>query len=149
MAIPFDGRIKWRRTAPFHVQLELFDLPAAAPVPSDYVAIQGRVVRVFRGQPVIRPGDALSFPLWVCPSGETPTGPAYVHHDALLAATHVEAYLHGTPPRLALAGYEFELLAAPSAEPTLTVEQLEALRPVRRMESAPRSKAWWRFWSRK
>jgi hypothetical protein len=39
----------------------------------------------------------------------------------------MEAYLYGTPPDCELAAYEFEIITAPSEQPTMNVEQLKEL----------------------
>lgn len=112
-----EGRVIARRGAPFHVQLELTRVPAECP--NGEVQIEGRVVRVFRGEALLQPGTLVSFPLWVCNNGGEPTGPAYVYHHALVTASHMEAYLEGTPPQCRVAGYEFTLLPASSALPMI------------------------------
>ena len=47
MVIQFEGRISWRQTAPFHIQLEL-DKTEGVPRVLGKTRIQGRVIRVFR-----------------------------------------------------------------------------------------------------
>jgi hypothetical protein len=67
-----------------------------------------------------------------------------------MEATHLEAYLYGTPPGCTLAGYEFELLRGWTPEPKMTVRELEEL--ILREEpvsvSKSRAKRWWQFWKR-
>ena len=65
--------------------------------PNLEVDIEGSVARVFRGQALLQPGAPVSFPIWVVRRGREPTGPAFVYHDVLVAAGHMEAYLEGTP----------------------------------------------------
>jgi hypothetical protein len=148
MAIAPEGRLWWRQVAPFHVQLELKKDSGESQVPRGQVRVDGCVVRVFRSDGRLALGDRVGFKLWVCQSGDEPTGPAYVYHEDFIRATHMEAYLHGTPPDCELAAYEFAILSAPSDEPTMNVRQLERLlagfeRPSLR---TPKPKGWWHFW---
>ena len=122
--MPFEARVRARREAPLHVQLRLTGVPTQCPKPADEVPIEGCVVQVFRGQGFVEPGATIRFPLWICTKGDEPTGPAYVYHDALLAASHIEAYLYGTPPECQVAVYEFVLLEAASQHPMLSVNDL-------------------------
>lgn len=153
--IPLDGRLSWRQTAPFHVQLEL-ESSGQFRVPGE-IRVHGRVVRVFRSDGRLALSDRVAFKLWVCRTGDEPTGPAYVYYDDFVEATHMEVYLHGTPPECELAAYEFTILNAPSAEPSMTVEQLEELlarynniwmkpRKEPSQETQTRAKRWWQFW---
>jgi hypothetical protein len=149
LAIGFEGRLAARREAPFHVQLELATLPAKLLMPS-VVQIEGRVVRVFRGDALIEPGASVSFALWVSQKGDEPTGPAYVYYNHLVAASHMEAYLYGTPPHCRLAAYEFMLLDRPSLDARMSVQELEDLMEPLPGESGPRrkTKRWWQIWRR-
>jgi hypothetical protein len=151
MAIPLEGRLWWRRTAPFHVQLELEkarDLVRAL----GETQVRGLAVRVFRTDGRLSAGDRIEFPLWVCRTGDEPTGPAFIYEDAFSRAEYIEAYLAGTPPKCQLAAYEFCVLDAPSDRPVLTPEQLEQPKPPR---VAPQTKTGqvskrrtWQFWKR-
>ena len=122
--MPFEASIRARREAPLHVQLQLTRVPANCPSRGDVVPIEGRVVRIFRGQSLVEAGATIRFPLWVCEKGDEPTGPAYVHHGALLQASHLEAYLYGTPPDCEVAAYEFVLLNGASQDPRLSANDL-------------------------
>jgi hypothetical protein len=126
MTIPLEGRLHQRRTAPFHVQLEL-EKPHAIKWVPDEIRIHGRAVRVFRTDGRLAAGDHLTFPLWVCRPRDEPTGQAYIYFDDLMTASYLEAYLWGTPPDCELAAYEFRVIRAPSEEPTLTLRELEEL----------------------
>ena len=148
MTITLEGRLWWRQVAPFHIQLELKKDSGESQVPRGQVRVDGCVVRVFRSDGRLALGDRVGFKLWVCQSGDEPTGPAYVYYEDFIRATHMEAYLHGTPPDYELAAYEFAILSAPSDEPTMNVRQLERLlagfeRPSLR---TPKPKGWWHFW---
>ena len=125
-------RIAARRNAPFHVQVELTDLPTDPP--ENYVRIGGAVVRVFRSDGTLNFGDSVSFEVWVCSRGKEPTGPRYVYHQDLVGMGHVEAYLDGKPPDCGFVGYEYTLVPGPSEQPTLTLGELNAARK------------WWQFW---
>jgi hypothetical protein len=148
MSIPFEGRVHARRTAPFHVQLELTHVPADCP--NDEVDIEGCVVRVFRGDALLQLGDVVSFRIWVVRNGGEPTGPAFVYYDALVMASHVEAYLRGTPPRCELAAYEFTLLHAPTSTSEMTEHDLEQTYSgvVPHAPATGRNARWWEIWKR-
>jgi len=148
VSIPFEGRVQARRCASFHVQLELTRVPAKCP--NGEVDIEGRVVRVFRGQALLQPGALVSFLIWVVREGGEPTGPAFVYHDALQAASHAEAYLEGTPPRCRLAAYEFTLLRAATPIPAMSADDLERMYSEAMSRSAVgrRNARWWEIWKR-
>jgi hypothetical protein len=144
-----EGRIAVRRDAPLHVQIEL--APFSPDLrPRSGVEIQGHVVRVFRGDGLTKPGDFLSFDLWVCEEGDEPTGPAFVYYKDLLAASHLEAYLFGTPPKCMLGAYEFTLLDGPTLDPRMSVQELVELMQLWTQESElrPETRRWWQFWKR-
>ena len=151
MTIPLEGRLKWRQTAPFHIQLELEKSEDFHPWGD--IQVHGRAVRVFRTDGRVAVGDSLGFALWVCRPGDEPTGPAYIYYDDLKTARYMEAYLYGDPPECELAAYEFNVIDTPSDEPTLTPRELEESLeqfgtsrpvPVRTQEET----RWWRFWRR-
>jgi hypothetical protein len=150
MAIPLEGRLHWRRTAPFHVQIEL-DKAGDRGGGLRQIQVHGLVVRVFRTDARLSAGDHVEFPLWVCRRGDEPTGPAFIYEDPWAKALYLEAYLAGTPPKCELAAYELCVLDAPSDWPILTPEELESeLLPV-----SPQTKAGqgskrriWQFWKR-
>lgn len=148
MSIPFEGRVQARRGAQLHVQLKLTSIPARCP--NREVDIEGRVINVFRGQALLQPGALVSFPIWVVRRGGEPTGPAFVYHDALVAASHVEAYLEGTPPSCRLAAYEFTLLQAPTPIPAMSVDDLERMYSdaMSCVAVGRRNARWWVIWKR-
>jgi len=145
MAIALEGRLKWRITAPYHVQLQLDQEAEPLRVPST-ILVQGTVVRVFRSDSRLRCGDRVGFKIWVCQPGDEPTGPAFVYYDQFMQASHVEAYLHGDPPNCELAAYEFALISAPTDQPTMSVAQLQELAnssvPTPR-QPVPQNTSWW------
>jgi hypothetical protein len=150
MAIPLEGRLMWRREAPFHLQLAL-DKTRSAEQVIGQTQVQGEVARVFRTDGRLSEGDCITFPLWVCRAGDEPTGPAYIYHDEFVKAAFVEAYLYGSPPACELAAYEFHVIDAPTERPTLTPGELEAL--LGRCDGAYAAVArtrdarkWWQFW---
>src|SRR5262245_5599227 len=124
MAIPVEGRVHWRRTAPFHVQVEL-ERAVDRERRLGEIQVHGLVIRVFRTDGRLSAGDHLEFPLWVCRRGDEPTGPAFIYEDAFVRAQYIEAYLAGDPPKCQLAAYEFCVLGRPSDQPALTAEELE------------------------
>ena len=83
--IPFEGRLGWRQTAPFHIQLEL-DKTEGAPRVLGETRVQGRAIRVFHTDGRLAVGDRIVFSLWVCREGDEPTGPAYIYYDAFMRA---------------------------------------------------------------
>ena len=146
-----EGRLSARRSAPFHVQLELATLPT--PRMPTRVHIEGRVVRIFRGDASLQLGAHVSFPLWICERGDEPTGPAYVYYKELSSASHMEAYLYGTPSQCDLAAYEFVLLDRASSEASMGVQDLEKLlEPEGLINSLSESRApqtkWYQIWRR-
>jgi hypothetical protein len=152
MAIPLEGRLHWRRTAPFHVQLEL-ETPDKIQREAGERDIRGRAIRIFRTDGRLTVGDPLKFTIWVCNRGDEPTGPAYIYLDALTTARYMEVYLCGDPPTCSLAAYEFSIISTPSEVPTLTPRDLEEQLEHFANEDATqrrvtRSARWWRFWSR-
>jgi hypothetical protein len=150
MAIPLEGRLEWRRTAPFHVQLELEKPQDIQRLPDD-IEVRGRAVRVFRTDGRLAVGDRCGFTLWVCRAGDEPTGPAYMYYDDFVTASYVEAYLYGNPPKCELAAYEFTVISAPSDEPILTARELdEGLEQLDKARRGPagmsKGTRWWQFW---
>jgi len=152
MAIPFEGRLEVRLTAPFHVQIELEKWQNIQGVAGD-TEVRGRVVRVFRTDGRLPVGDPVAFTLWACDPGDEPTGPAYIYFDDLMTASYVEAYLYGDPPKCKLGAYEFGVIPAPSDEPTLTARELEGLlarfaNPRVVAQKVLSATNWWQFWRR-
>ncbi len=131
MSITLEGRIWWRRNAPFHLQLEL-EKTNLRERPSGETEVRGVAVRVFRTDGRLNVGDHVQFPLWVCRRGNEPTGPPFIYEDAFASAVYLEAYLAGAAPNCDMAGYEFSVIEAPSDRPVLTPEELEKPRRRRR-----------------
>jgi hypothetical protein len=64
-----------------------------------------------------------------------------------MQATHIEAYLYGSPPDCKLAAYEFAILSAPTDEPSMTDAQLEELAALVLSPAKGQSilkKKWWK-----
>jgi hypothetical protein len=115
------------------------------------ISVRGAVVRVFKSDGRLRCGEGVGFHIWVCQPGDEPTGPAFVYYEQLLQASHVEVYLHGSPPNCELAAYEFALISAPSDQPSMTVAQLQELThsPIKTNSGmSQHTGSWWRrfFW---
>ena len=151
MSIPLQGRLMWRRTAPFHVQLALLKTRGLEQVAGE-TQVEGQVIRVFRTDGRLTAGDRIRFPLWVCQPGDEPTGPAYIYCENFVKAAYMEAYLYGSPPECKLAAYEYGVIGSPTEQPTLSLEQLEYLSERYDEEDAetPRilkTTKWWRFWA--
>ena len=151
MSKSLEGRLRWRRTAPFHVQLELDQVwdPERA---SGEIPVNGLVVRVFRADGRLDVGDHIEFPLYVCHKGDEPTGPAFIYADALARAVYMEAYLAGTPPKCELVAYEFCVLDAPSDRPVMTPTKLEeteaGMAALYKADRPMLKRRNWRFWRR-
>jgi hypothetical protein len=145
MSISLQGCVEWRRTAPYHVQLEL-ERETEPLHPPREVQIQGRVVRIFRSDGRLGSGDRVAFSLWVCQPGDEPTGPAYIYFEHFIRANYMEVYLSGNPPACTLAGYELAVIDTPSEQPTMTVQQLEELAGLvsTKAQSLLKKKPWWR-----
>jgi hypothetical protein len=141
MAIHFKGRIHWRKTAPYHLQLELDQKAIQLELAKEYQhwdgsRIECRVVRLFRSNKGLTIDDRVSFRIFVCEPGLEPTGPAYIYKKDLVQTTFMEAYLHGEPPECQLAAYEFEILKnGPTKKPVMSVGQLKKS-----------MKRWWEVW---
>ena len=150
MAIALEGRLMWRRTAPFHLQLKLEGVPDDRKKIRGPTQIHGRTVRVFRSDSRLAIGDRVEFPLWVCEKGDEPTGPAFIYSEELAKALYMEAYLQGDPPNCQLAAYEFSVIGAPCDKPLLTPEQLEDYRPLWESPAgiATQKRKRWQFWRR-
>lgn len=80
MVMPMEASLAARRSAPFHIQLEL-DKKQSVPRDRGKTRIQGRAIRVFRSDGPLAIGDRIGFDLWVCREGDEPTGPAYIYFD--------------------------------------------------------------------
>src|SRR5262249_47562226 len=102
MAMGLEGRLKGRRTAPFHVQLAL-EKPHDIQRVAGEIQVQGRAVRVFRTDGRLAVGDRVAFALWACDPRDEPTGPAFIYFDQFTTAKYMEAYLYGDPPACKLA----------------------------------------------
>lgn len=146
MAVDTRQRLRGRREARFHVQLEIArTLPGAR---HDELIAEGRVVRVFRGDDQLRVGQAVELVVPVFRPGElVAPGKAHLPHEAIAGAAFLEAYLDGDPPRCSITLDEVAVIPAPSSEPVLTPAELEAV--LARGEGGRSSaRRWWRFWRR-
>ena len=140
--IPAEGRFRARRTAPFHIQLELEKSEGLIREQKGGM-VQGRAIRVFRTDGRLAVGGEVAFRLRVCQPGGEPTGEAYMYCDDLMRATYIEAYLWGIPPELEIAAYEFGVIDGPSERPSLTVEELENWLATLKN---PKPRKRWQFW---
>jgi hypothetical protein len=146
MAVDAIARIKARREAPFHVQIQVNSIPPEFSTPAE-VLVEGRIVSVFRSDGRLMVGDRVSFAVRVCREGEeTPPGPAYLAHEELVRATHIEAYLTGNPPHCEIPLEEYEVFTGFRAGPNMTVAQLESLPAGRPGSISTRERKWWQIW---
>lgn len=135
MAVPWFGHLRARLDARLHVQVRLAGLPNVVVTPA-LVPVAGHVVRVFRGEPTVRVGDAVQFPLPVHrPGDEIWPGPSFMRYDDLMQATHLEAYLNGDPPACELALDECIIIDGPTYFARLRASRLSYLA----------ARLWWRF----
>jgi hypothetical protein len=142
MSIDIMQRLKARREAQFHVQVELESIPSNILTPSE-VSLLGRVIRIFRSDGRLGLRDEVAFTIRVCKTGdEIRPGSSYLLYDELIGATHIEVYLNGNPPHCEIPIDEFMILEAPSAEPRMAVSELEELIASRE----GKRKIWWQFW---
>jgi hypothetical protein len=128
MSIPLNGRLHWRHKAPFHIQMAITEILSDSD--KRYFSntrIEGTAVKVFRTDGRLAIGDYIAIYLYVCHPGNEPTGPAFVYDKDLENAEYMEAYLVGDPPKYGIAGYEFDIISAPTEQPTLTPRELEEL----------------------
>jgi hypothetical protein len=121
------GHLRARLVARFHVQVRLATPPTVERTPA-VIPVAGHVVRVFRGRFTVRVGDEVRFFLRVCRHGdEIPPGLSYVQYESLLRATHLEAYLNGSPPACALALDECMVIDGPTYFAQLRASRLSYL----------------------
>ena len=146
MAVSLAERLRARRLAPLHLQLEL-DPWGSLCSTSGPKSIGGRVSRIFQGHDKISVGDRVRFSVNVCLVGdETPPGAAYLLEDDLRHATYMEAYLDGTPPHCHIVLDECATLAGPRHDALMADDSLETLMETGQSAPAPRSRRWWRIW---
>lgn len=127
MAVPWTGRVRARLAARLHVQIRLATIPAVERTPTS-VPIVGHVVRVFRGGPAVRVGDEVRFPLFVGRWDDEPMpGLTPMSYESLVKATHLEAYLNGSPPACELALNECIVIDGPTLLARLRASRLEYL----------------------
>jgi hypothetical protein len=100
MAVPRIAHMAARLRARFHVQVRLEARPGADIRTPATVAVSGRVVRVFRGEPALRVGDEVRFSVHLYRKGDElwPGAARFTLCDDFMRMTHVEAYLNGDPP---------------------------------------------------
>jgi hypothetical protein len=147
MAADAAQRLRARRDARFHVQVGLEQVPINVLTPAE-VPVEGRVIRIFRGDGRLALGDRVTFTVPVCREGdEAPPGSAYLRYDDLVRATHMEAYLNGQPRHCEVPLDECTILTGPREEPSMTVAELEQLLAGRKGTPAVyQAKQWWQFW---
>ena len=119
MAVAYVGELRSRLSARFHVQIELTRAPSGFQTPAA-VYVDGRVVRLFRGDSSLSIGDKLTFEVNVCRRGDRlPLGPSFMLYDTFLAARYLEAFLNGSPPHCHLALDQCVALSDPTRRPHL------------------------------
>src|SRR5215469_15394008 len=94
MAIPYITALNNRRQARFHAQVEITYVARDCKTPAT-IPVEGRVLRIFRGDSSLSIGDRLTFQVRVCRSGDQiPTGPSYTLYDKLLSARYMEIFFN-------------------------------------------------------
>jgi hypothetical protein len=107
-----------RHEARFHVQVRLDAIHASPPGPR-FFPVEATVVRVFRGDTVLKPGDPISFDLPVAwPEDEIPAGGVLWQSFAHVSnSSYAEVFLNGDPPRCEIALSQCLTIDAPSDTP--------------------------------
>jgi hypothetical protein len=115
--ISYDGILDARFHARFHVQVELTSVPSDFQTPAA-IPVEGRVVRIFRGDSGLAIGDKLAFGINVCRRGDAiPIGSSYMSYENFLSGRYMEVFLNGFPP--AVHAIDGVVLSAPTRRPRL------------------------------
>lgn len=124
--MPPETYLRARRSAPYHVQVELAEVPRELPEVGQ-VQVSARVVRVFRGSRRLRVGDGVGFEVSACRRGaDIPTGGAWwTPAERLAEARFMEAFLEGTPPTCRVSLWQAQIIEAPSPRPQMGLWELE------------------------
>ncbi len=123
-----------RVEAKFHVQVKVLHVEAVAATPAQ-VRVDAEVVRVFRGQPSLQPGDRVHFTVSVL-QGDEPWdripvgGTLWTNYPALQATRFLEVFLDGAPPACEIRLWQHALLDAPTDQPTMHISAPVVARPV-------------------
>ncbi|MEG4590048.1 hypothetical protein QUA54_33255 [Microcoleus sp. MOSTC5] len=100
-------------------------VPNNVTMPCENLCIKGKVVCIFRGRRSIRIGDSVEFDVAV--EGEPyilrTSGILWLNYSNLLQANYMEVFLNGKPPNCSIALYQYELIEAPTKNPTLSSPQ--------------------------
>lgn len=120
-----------RRSARFHVQVELEKVPDNYPSFSD-VPVTARVVRLFRHKwrwwhwPWrwrLEVGDRVSYAVSIVSEGDPirPGGAFWTPYGALKNAKFMEVFLSGAPPKCSVAVWQCRIIDRPTDEPVMNL----------------------------
>jgi hypothetical protein len=120
--LPPDVYLQARRSAAYHVQVELLNVPKEMPQ-LGRVRLSAKVVRAFRGGRQVRMGSRVSFEVSVCgPNADVPVGgTVWTDSGHLAAARFMEVFLDGNPPDLHIPLGESRIIDVPSRTPRMGV----------------------------
>lgn len=124
--MPLETYLRARRSAPYHVQVELVEAPRELPE-LGHVRISARVVRVFRGSSRLRAGDGVAFELSVCNRGAhaPPGGTWWTPAEKLAKARFMEVFLEGALPTCQVSLWQSQIVEVPSRRPQMGLWKLE------------------------
>lgn len=93
----------------------------------DRVRVNAEIIRVFRGEPRLVPGDRVHFSVSVLTGDEeldrVPIGGSiWTNYAALQSARFLEAFLDGTPPDCEIRLWQLAILDTPTDRPTMVVQ---------------------------
>jgi hypothetical protein len=119
MAIHYNGILDRRLRARFHVQVELTGVPTDFQTPAQ-ISVEARVVRIFRGDSILKIGDELTFDISVCRRGDKiPCGPSFMLYEKFVSGRYMEIFLNGFPPAVEAFDGSYMILHAPTRTPRL------------------------------
>ena len=123
MAIPLSERKKARDAATYHVQVELLDVPGGFAQPYGNLGVQGRVVRIFKGDSRLKIGDRVEFSVAIVVDPECLLdGGLTLPYDELLRARYLEVCLNGVPPRCNTVIDLHDIVPEPTDSPQIAVD---------------------------
>jgi hypothetical protein len=122
--MPYETYLNGRRSALFHVQVELKKVPDELPE-KGYVFVEANVGRVFRTNGQLKIGDPVRFDVNVIHKNAPrhPGGAWYIDSDALACARFMEVFLNGTPPECPVALWQTRIIDAFSDLPQMELYQ--------------------------
>ncbi len=122
--LPLHRYEQARRDAEFHVQVQIQNVQDNVQTPGQ-ARVDAKVVRTFRGEPSLKPGDDVRFMVSVLTGNENLEhvpigGTIWTNYQELQAAEYLEVFLDGLPPECAIALWQQAIIKAPTDSPTMT-----------------------------